>query len=320
MTPGRAPAPQPAKWLRGVLLGLLPTMALGIWWHGQRHVPERDASFMQRGAQLPERSMPSRVLTLGQLGSPRHYSAENLYEYINGHAEAFISAGFVALEVLEYAPEGADQPQLVVDIYRMGASLQAFGILQDEVGEQDQGVQVGDMGYSSGDQLQFIRGPYFVKLSRFSPTLELLPAATAMANALQGQGAALLFPFPALGQPQGIRYIRSDYHGLEFLQGVVEQTFMVADTPLKAFLIRQPQPQLAQTLAKMSRFYMDEAIVQTPLEYQGMPYSVVEDPYEGRWFYVAFYGHLWGVWGEPDAHHLDALHAVWQRLQRGEQP
>ncbi|MEG3640818.1 DUF6599 family protein [Magnetococcus sp. PR-3] len=322
MSGAQGEIPQPAGWVRAALIGLLPLLVMGIWWHGQRHVPERDSSFMQKGpeTQVQQSSIPSQLLHMSRLGEVRHYNEANLYEYINGHAEAYISAGFERLQVVEFAAKGVEQPQMVVDLYHMGSAIQAFGILQDEVGEQTRSVTVGEMGYASDNQLLFIRGPYFIKVNRFERSVDLLQASTLLANALEGQGTALHFPFPDFGQAHSLHYIRSDYHGLDFLKGVVERSFGEKKQRFKAFLMRQPQDLLDQTILHMQQFYGAEEIPFHARHYQKMPYTVVEDPYEGSWFFVAFHDHFWGVWTEPSDLHLAALHRMWSKLQQGEPP
>ena len=59
-------------------------------------------------------------------GDPQYFYSENLYEYINGSADLYNSYGFQELVTINYA---ANEDQYVIlDIYDMGTSLNAFGI------------------------------------------------------------------------------------------------------------------------------------------------------------------------------------------------
>ncbi|MEE9464267.1 MAG: DUF6599 family protein, partial [Candidatus Neomarinimicrobiota bacterium] len=54
------------------------------------------------------------------------YNRENLYEYINGGAELYLSYGFLQMISRTYTKSG--KPDIVVDIFDMGSSRNAFGV------------------------------------------------------------------------------------------------------------------------------------------------------------------------------------------------
>ena len=49
---------------------------------------------------------PDKITEFSRIGQIRTFTKENLYEYVNGHAEYFISAGFSRLSVGEYSEAG----------------------------------------------------------------------------------------------------------------------------------------------------------------------------------------------------------------------
>ncbi|NOZ60439.1 MAG: hypothetical protein GXO74_02050, partial [Calditrichaeota bacterium] len=53
------------------------------------------------------------------------YDPENLFEYIDGGADIFLSFGFQQLQVRDFA---FDSLQFTVELYNMGTPLNAFGI------------------------------------------------------------------------------------------------------------------------------------------------------------------------------------------------
>jgi len=63
--------------------------------------------------------------------TPRTFTTENLYEYIDGNADLFLAYGFTHAAVGDYVPT-AGEGWISVDIYDMGAPLHAFGIYQAE--------------------------------------------------------------------------------------------------------------------------------------------------------------------------------------------
>jgi hypothetical protein len=56
----------------------------------------------------------------------RTYSRETLFEYIDGGAELFLSYGFESLTTRNYTNPG--QPDIIVDVFNMASSCDAFGV------------------------------------------------------------------------------------------------------------------------------------------------------------------------------------------------
>jgi len=104
---------------------------------------------------------------------PRYFSAENLWEYINGAAEAYRAAGVVEMVTLEYAAEGAASP-VVVEIYQMRATAGSQSIYRKETGAAGRRINIGEEGRLGRGLLAFYQGRYYVKLIAFdtSPALE----------------------------------------------------------------------------------------------------------------------------------------------------
>jgi hypothetical protein len=66
---------------------------------------------------------------------PRTYRPDDLYEYIDGNADLFLSYGFVQVTVGDYAPTDGSEGWITVDVYDMGAPLHAFGVYRAERAE-----------------------------------------------------------------------------------------------------------------------------------------------------------------------------------------
>ena len=80
---------------------------------------------------LPEQKFkvdifPSTVLGWTLSAAVDSYTPENLYEYIDGASELYISYGFTKLISRKYEKLG--QPEIVVDFFDMCSSDNAFGI------------------------------------------------------------------------------------------------------------------------------------------------------------------------------------------------
>lgn len=89
-----------------------------------------------------------------------NYTPENLYQYIDGASELYISYGFTRLISRKYEKPG--QPEIVADFFDMGNSANAFGIFahSQEKPEKEIGQ---DSEYLDG-LLRFWKGRFYVSL------------------------------------------------------------------------------------------------------------------------------------------------------------
>jgi hypothetical protein len=91
---------------------------------------------------------------------PEIYTPENLYEYIDGASELYISYGFGKLFTRRYLKSG--QPDITVDLFDMGDAGSAFGIFAHS--QENPGKEIGqDSEYLDG-LLRFWQGRYYVSL------------------------------------------------------------------------------------------------------------------------------------------------------------
>jgi len=93
-------------------------------------------------------------------GGSKIFGPENLYEYINGGAELYISFGFVQMASVIYS--GENQPDIFLDIFDMGSSASAYGVFSHsrERLEQD----FGQGSQTSQGLLSFWKDRYYVSI------------------------------------------------------------------------------------------------------------------------------------------------------------
>lgn len=109
----------------------------------------------------PEASLPEE--TNGWTSLPDHYKIydrESLYDYIDGGAELYLSYGFRRLTSRRYVREG--EPDIVVDLFDMGDSHNAFGVFSHS-------REVVESRFGQGSQyteglLLFWKGRYYVSV------------------------------------------------------------------------------------------------------------------------------------------------------------
>ncbi len=124
-------------------------------------------------------------------GESLRYGPEDLWEYINGAAENFLSYGFEQVVTQDYRRE--DGRELKVDIYRHGSPLMTFGIYSQLRGPDLNYLSIGAEGFSDPYSLHFWKGSYYVKVAVYEESEELSTVmerfGEAIAGKIPGEGA-----------------------------------------------------------------------------------------------------------------------------------
>jgi len=92
--------------------------------------------FNGASAKMTEHSvnLPQSIGGWTQSGTSRYIDSKNIFEYMNGAGELYLAYRFDYLEVFEYV--SADKESIVVEVYYMASSDDAFGLLSlDWTGE-----------------------------------------------------------------------------------------------------------------------------------------------------------------------------------------
>lgn len=171
------------------------------------------------------------------------YYPESLFEYINGAAEIYLSYEFRELAVNQYV-QADSECNIIVEIYAMGNSTNAFGIYSAERFPDNKFVPVGLQGYLEEGTLNFLTGSYYVKLMCFdcepdSKTV-LESFAQAIINKVTDKGAfpSLLEQFPATNTlPNTEKFILTNFMGYAFLQHGFMVTYQYQDWEFECFII-----------------------------------------------------------------------------------
>jgi len=182
------------------------------------------------------------------------YYPESLFEYINGAAEIYLSYEFKELAVNQY--EQADSEcNIIVEIYDMGNSTNAFGIYSAERFPDNQFVPVGLQGYLEEGTLNFITGSYYVKLMCFDCEPEsktvLQSFAQAFINKVTDKGTFpfLLEKFPGKGLlPNTEKFILTNFMGYAFLHHGYMVTYQNKDWEFECFIIEGKSAEEAQKM------------------------------------------------------------------------
>ena len=127
-----------------------------------------------------------------QTGPLTVYNRVNLFDYMNGEAEAYLPLGFHLLYVSIYRTEKTDS-RMVLEIYDMGTSDGAAGILKKYSSEGGSSLSgIGDAAWGDKGIVLFRQGKHFVRIFPDpSPENEVRPTMQEMLDLAKGIAAAM---------------------------------------------------------------------------------------------------------------------------------
>ena len=196
---------------------------------------------------------------------PKIYSPETLFEYIDGAAEAYLGYDFQQLLVSTYEKEGTESV-VTVEIYDMSSPLNAFGIFSSERYPDIPEVQFGLAGYLEGEVLNFISGPYYIKLLCYNGEEQTADYLKEFAGAVdekikdKGSWPALFKMFPTANLIKNSeKYIKKNFMGFDFLANGYAVSYHFDQGQYDAFIIdAKTESEARNSLQKLLDFYAGE--------------------------------------------------------------
>ncbi len=252
------------------------------------------------------------------------YGPENLFDYMDGAAELYLAYGFRTMTLHRYV--GRDGSRVVVEIYEMASSEDAYGIFSFD--REDEDVGVGQGSELGGGTLRFWKGRYFVSVygEKEAKDDELLAIGKAIADSMRETGS----------EPELIKYLPEESRGLiprsvRFFRNHVclNQRFFIAnknilllDSTTSGLMaqMRTPQGKVQIILIK----YPDEgraASAEKSFKLAFMPEAEMEGMVkteDGKWTGAMRKGKLWiGVFGAADREHIEEIfRMVLERVEK----
>lgn len=227
---------------------------------------------------------------------PVTYTPDNLWDFINGAAESFIAYSFRDLKVGEYA--NADSVAVRAEIYRHADADHAFGIYSTERAPDYSFKKVGAQGYQQEGVLNFLTGPYYVKLS----THQCGSGAEAGLRTVAGHidaylGAGSDFPpgvhrLPAQGRQQNTEgFVAREFLGYGFLHHAFTARY---ERGTVLFVMEYPTADSAATALR-------KLLTVVPGTSAGPDRFRIADPNNGSIAIARDGGTLFGAVGAPNA-------------------
>jgi hypothetical protein len=230
-----------------------------------------------------------------QSGEIQTFTPQTLYEYINGAADLYLSYDFQELKVAEYLNE--NKGSVIIDVYRHKTPTYAFGIYSQERLPNASFIDVGVQGYMEEEFLNFIEGPYYVKITGYKIESRgqevLISFAKKVSESLEKKGTlpALLKSFPPDGKvKRSEKFIAKNFLGYSFLHSAFIADYKLSGVEFKLFVIEGADKSECED---MIRKYVQQT--SNPRKDLGEGRYTLSDPHHGE---IELYWqgeHIWGI-------------------------
>lgn len=172
------------------------------------------------------------------------YTPEDLWNYINGAADAYLALGFIDLNIMEYVK---GKQIIKAELYRFGDDARSFGMYSMERSPGYSFINIGVQGYAEEGVLNFYKGNYYVKLMTHSgktSTNEMMKVlAGRIAAVIEGSNSfpALLGLFPQEGLLENQEaYLLESVLGHDFLSGAFRASYVTEGKKFDIYLFECP--------------------------------------------------------------------------------
>ncbi len=222
------------------------------------------------------------------------YTPDNLWNIIDGAADAYLLYGFVDLHIGEYL--GPDSVDVRAELYSHSSAANAFGIYSQERKPEYRFIDVATEGYVEDGVLNFLCGRYYVKLTSHTMGAKGLTALRTAAETFvpflhQEKGfPPQLALLPHQGKiPRSESYIADSYLGYSFFRGAFVAQYDSGGTT-QLFVMECESPVAARAVMEQ---YM-KTVGNRSSEVQDGPY-MLSDPNIGTIGILLKGRHLCGV-------------------------
>ncbi|MFW2330942.1 MAG: DUF6599 family protein [Nitrospinota bacterium] len=225
--------------MKVLLIALLAFIGAAVYLDG-RYYDEEIFKIKLEPANKYKTFAPDKILNLVKVGPPQFYNKENLYEYINGHAEFYLSYGFIQGMVVEYkdpTKEGSE-PSVAIELFDMGEFKNGLGALLEY---NNLAIEFkGDLAMVANDGVirNFIKGGYKVKVESFDKEVNLseflVEYIKHFADIKDMQSGFTNLPDAKV---KAMNFVKSDFLGLALFKDVYIKEYESNNQSYRGFLI-----------------------------------------------------------------------------------
>jgi len=251
------------------------------------------------GAETKDFSFPE-ITGWKQSGQIQTFSPKTLFEYINGDADLYLTYDLQELKSAEYVNE--KKASVIVDVYRHKTPTHAFGIYSQERLSNANFLNIGAQGYIEQNILNFVSGPYYVKLNSYNTGTGdeeiLLTFAKKVSENLGEKGAlpSILSSFPQEGKKNNSeKFISINFLGYAFLHSAFTADYELSRKKFKLFVIEGAD---GNDCREMVQKYLQQT--GSPKKTITESHYTIADPYHGE-IELHWKGkYIWGILNVSD--------------------
>jgi len=227
------------------------------------------------------------------------YYPENLWDYINGAADAYLSYLFMDLHIAEYVNQ--EGTIIKAEVYHHKAPEYAFGIYSIERTPEYDFQDYGTQGYAEESLVHFITRDYYVKITTNASGEEIRESVPVVARKVAeslGEPDPMPKPlqlFPERGKvANSEKFIADNFLGHQFMKRVFTADYLDGNEDFILFLMEKASPEECKKI--LEDYY---AFTGQTVELKEGPHTIT-DKYNGT-LYVIWEGNcIWGVMNIDD--------------------
>lgn len=258
----------------GVLL-VLGIVLAGVWRQQSRFNPAVTvAALAAKQAGAPAMATPAAAAqdllepwpaAVRKMSAAEAFDEATLSDKIDGKAELYLSAGFVAMRCQRVALATAADSWVEAFVFDMGKPASAYSVFSSQKRPEAPDAGVADYSYLADNQLCFVHGKYYVELVAADAKAATLAAARELALALIAahpvEERADVSREQALFPPQdlvagSVSLLSADVFGFIELKDVYAARYREDGDEVTLFVARRASPADAAWIAAAFRAYL----------------------------------------------------------------
>ncbi len=235
------------------------------------------------------------------------YLEDNLFDYINGASELYLSYDFRQLDVVYF--KNRRKQEITVEIYTHASPLFAYGIYSQERSPDVNYLNIGAESYIDGSNMFILTGKHYLKIYSYDlgddSEAVLTEFARSFVELLNSDHSLplLLSAFPEQNlRPKSIQFVAKNLLGYSFFVKGYQAFYDFNDEQCRLFIIKSVSIKESNDLFKKYILHIHHA----PRVPGSTEYKVV-DPYHGAGIIRKCEHYVYGSFGLSDIEQLSKL-------------
>ena len=245
---------------------------------------------------------------------PSQYTPDNLFEYIDGGADAHLQFDFEDLVAASYV--NPRKVEVTVDIYHYRNAARAFGMYTQERLAGTTALPVGIEGIAGPDHLELVAGSYYVKLAQAGgkDAFYLRTFAEQIVARLPGtrEPPAVLKCFPNKGKrARAEKLTARNFLGHAFLHDAAAVPYLIDGAQFRLFAVEGRDENDVRDMVQRYR-----AVAKSPASETGKTgRATLNDPLNGEILLLWSGRWLWGAVDQPSQYRQSLVEELGRNLQ-----